>query len=120
MQAGIPADVIDMHVGAEHIVDLLRMDASRGQVGGHRAPGLHVPVGPTGAGFVVSDTGIHNDVVMACPHQIGLHDQRQIARLRVHGVRFHPRLMLDPVFRRGWSGKNSSGHTPNSGTRQYG
>src|SRR5262249_31370946 len=98
VQAGVPAHVIDMHVGAEYIVDLRWMDASRSQVGGHRATGLHVPIGPARAGFLVPYTGIHDDVMMARPYKIGLHDQRQIPRLRIHGMWFHPQLMLDPVL----------------------
>ncbi len=65
LEPGVPADMIDMQVGAHHHVDLVGLDA--GCLQPLEILGLHqMPFGPMRARLVVADAGIDQDAL--APH----------------------------------------------------
>ena len=63
LQLGVPADVVGVQVGAQHVVDLIGNHARRGQA--RRVVAAHpVPRRDDAAVAVVADAGVHQDGVM--------------------------------------------------------
>ena len=94
-QFRVPADMIDVQMGAHHVIDLIDRHARRGQISLELIRIHHVPKRPRRAGLMVADTAVDQDVMMRGLDQIALDAQNQ---LPVHAIQIaaigHPALVF--------------------------
>ena len=90
---GVPADVVDMEVGAHHVVDVAHRKAAGGEARLVAVAGHHVPKGSPWPRLVVADAGIDQDIVARRPHEIALDAEHEPAG-GVEVGRLEPRLVL--------------------------
>src|SRR5262249_46548148 len=90
-QARIPADVIDVQVGAEHEVDRLRPDAGLRETFEEPAPVAAGKVRNEGPLLALTDAGIDQDRSARCMEHEGLdgEDQHAAFQIRVVGLYFY-------------------------------
>jgi hypothetical protein len=95
VEAGVPADVVDVQVRVDHQVDVAGLHAGRGEVvqeaGVEAAP--HRGVGPV---LVVADAGVDEDGAAPAAQQPGLDRRVAVFRLRVPEVGGEPAAVLVP------------------------
>ena len=83
LEPGVPSDMVDVKMGAHHIVDLIDRDT------GVRRPFLeavgvhHVPEGTRRAWLVISDATVDQDVVVRGLQQVGLDAEHELPALPV-------------------------------------
>ena len=93
LEPGVPADVVDMQMGAHHHVDLVGLDAGRLQP--RQVGRLHqMPFGPVRPGLVVADAGVDQDALAADRQQPAMDAELQEARRLVVVVGQQPVAML--------------------------
>ena len=91
VQAGVPAHMVHVQVGAHHMGDRLGREASGGHVVEERTL-LAVPQ-RVGAFLVVADAGVHRDAMFACRDHAGMDALQQVAVV-ADEVRAQPRRSL--------------------------
>ena len=85
-QARIPADVIDVQVGAEHEVDRLRLDTGLGETFEEPALVTAVKVRNEGPLLALADAGIDQDRSARCTEHKGLDGEDQHAAFQIRMV----------------------------------
>ena len=104
-QLRVPADVIRVQVGAEHVVDVLGRHPGLAQQRQEGAELLHVPARAPLAWLVVAHARVDDDGVVRGLDQERLEHQHQVAGGRIHGARQHPGAVRFPILRAGFGKK---------------
>ncbi len=100
LQPGVPADMVDVQVGAHDVVDILDPECRSPPGCVPRCRPSSVPERPGRARLVVADAAIHQDGVVRRADDVALDAELHLAGCRVDRVRLQPVAVLRQHLRR--------------------